>query len=62
MTETYQEMENRHRAELDRIPIQWAFSKKQMEEALKALGVEPGKASDIELVKIPGGGICTKET
>lgn len=62
MTEIYEEMENRHREELDRLPIQWAFGKEQLEEALKVLGVEPGKASDIKLVRIPGGGICTEET
>ena len=60
--ETYLQMTTRHRSELDALPIQWAFGKEQAEEALKALGVEPGKGSDIELVRIPGGGICTKET
>ena len=62
MTETYVQMANRHRAELDSLPIQWAFNKKQGEQALEALGVEPGKETDIKIVRIPGGGLCTEET
>jgi len=42
--ETYIEMRDRHQQEVNKLPIKWAFSKKQFQEVCAALGVTDPKA------------------
>lgn len=42
--ETYLEMKKRHQDEVNKLPIKWAFSNKQFEEACASLGVTDPKA------------------
>jgi hypothetical protein len=58
--ETYLQMKGRQRQELDSLPIKWAFNNEQFEQGLTELGLT---RKDIgTLVKVPGGGFCTKNT
>ncbi len=58
--ETYLEMKERQRTELDSLPIKWAFNNEQFEQGLSELGLTRNDTG--QLVKIPGGGFCTKQT
>lgn len=51
--ETYSQMRERHQKEVDALPIEFAFSNKQFEEACKKLGVKNPKT---ELYKLPLSG------
>jgi hypothetical protein len=57
-TETYQEINARHRREFESLPIQWAFSDKQFKEGMAALGLT---VDDVDQVyKVPGGGFMKR--
>jgi len=58
--ETYLKMKERQRTELNKLPIKWAFNNEQFEQGLKELGLTRKDMST--LVKVPGGGFCTKQT
>jgi len=53
----YLKMKEKHRAELERFPIRFAFSKEQLKEAMQELEVE--KTS--ELLRVGPGGLIRKE-
>ena len=55
----YTEMKARHRAELDALPIAWAFSNAQFAEGMKKLGFEPNETEKI--CSIGAGGFMRKE-
>jgi hypothetical protein len=58
MTESYPTMKARHQKELDTLPIKWAFSDKQLIEALAELGLT---IDDTHLLtRVPGGGFMRK--
>lgn len=54
--ETYLQMKERQREELEAFPMAFAFSQKQLDEALAKLGAE----SKEDVCAIPGGGIILK--
>lgn len=56
---SYLEMKEKHAKLLNSIPIQFAFSKKDLKEGLKRLGL---LENDIDkVVSLPGGGFMKKE-
>lgn len=55
-SEKYTELRDRHAAEVNALPMAWAFSDRQLEEVRSKLGVK----SDDELCRGPGGSICRK--
>lgn len=55
---TYREMKERHHADVNALPIKFAFNKEQFDKACKELGVnDPRK----ELSRMPSGGFCRKD-
>ena len=56
---TYAEMSNRHKKEINAFPMQFAFSDKQFEEAMKNLGVKPNQT--FKVVTIGMGCIMLKD-
>lgn len=54
----YLEMRIKHKDRIDALPIQFAFSEKQFEEGMKALGLSPDETDKI--CKIPYGGFIRK--
>jgi hypothetical protein len=57
-TETYLQIKRRHEIEMNALPIQWAFSRQQFEEGMRALDLEPHETDQV--CKIPGGGFMRK--
>lgn len=58
MDETYQELKSRQQAEIETLPIFWAFSKKQFEEGLESFGLTTEDTG--KLYNLPGGGFIRK--
>lgn len=56
--ETYLQMKERHREELESFPMMFAFSKEQFAEGMKKLGLEPTDTKKI--CSVGGGGFIRK--
>lgn len=54
----YEELRTRQQKEFDAFPIKWAFNSKQMDEAMKELGLQPGEYDKI--TSIGAGGFIRK--
>ena len=52
----YAEMKARHQAEVDALPMYWAFSEERFKEILAELGLTENDTD--KLCKLPGGGFC----
>lgn len=62
--ETYIEMKNRHQAEVDALPLAFAFSRDQYRDQLEKLGVSEEAANNGAIIGLGGGGFirsCDKD-
>lgn len=58
MKNKYSELKNKHQKEFDSFPMFFAFNKKQFEQGMRKIGLEPNEKSKI--CKFPGGGYLKK--
>ena len=58
MKETYQQMESRHQAEFETLPIFYAFSTSQLDEALEARGLNRETMPAGTLSRLGSGALC----
>lgn len=56
----YTEMNKRHQQEINALPLRFAFSDKQFNEAMNEWGLDPEKDMD-KVCKIDFGGFCQKK-
>lgn len=54
--ETYKQMKDRHQAEVNKLPLAFAFSKNQYNEKLAEWNITPDEAKNGAIIGIGGGG------